>query len=59
MKGRSSLPGERGPYSGRRPAGGEDALSVGREDCNRTLLGIRKSEVDQIGVMIQYDHTSQ
>jgi hypothetical protein len=55
MKGRSRTPAERVPYSSRRPAGRKDALGIGREDCLFTVLGGRESEVNQTGVMAQYN----
>ena len=56
MKRRSSLPDERVPYSGRCAAGGEDALSIGREDCRVIALGGRESEVDQKGNNTERSH---
>ena len=47
MKERSRRPEEGVPYSRRRRAGGEDALSIGREDCVGIPLGGRESEVGQ------------
>ena len=59
MKGRSRSPEERVPYSGGRPAGGEDALSIGRVGYRLTPCGGRKSRVGQTEVMLQNNHTSQ
>jgi hypothetical protein len=59
MKGRSSTPVERIPYSGRSPAGRKDALGIGREDGLNTPLGGQESEVDQTGVMAQYNDALQ
>ena len=53
MKGRSSLLEERVPYSGRCSAGGEDALSIGRENRPGAPLGGQESEVDLTLVRIQ------
>ena len=59
MKGRRRNPEERVPYSGRRPAGGEDALSIGSIEHRATPFGGRESRVGQTEVMPQTNHTSQ
>ena len=51
--------GERVPYSGRRPAGREDALSISREDCPATPLSGKESEVDYKGKMTKYGYSLQ